>query len=637
MNAFQDTASTLLSNIKIAPTRLLMWLSVLAFVCISSASPLSAQQISAQFKPSTIYPDQLTKYVLSIQGSETPSNIDLPNINGLSVISTNSSRNISFSSGRGTVVIASFEYTIRAERPGDYTMPNFTIKIDGRSKTVPAAKLRVLQPSAQRQQQLEEQERKKQAALAELFALKLSFPQDTIYYGQAIPVEISLYQRNDIRLSQAEPFPQRSGDAFSSTPFSDQGPVRQEAQASNGQRFIVYTWSTLITPLKTGRHSLQFSFEAVIGIPKERTLSNRRRNSLFDNFFGGSAFYEKQAITVSTDLLEVDVKPLPSDKKPEVFTGGIGLFTMNDLELSDTRVKAGEPITLTLNISGRGNFNRIEAPTLNNTEGWQTYDPEEKVIITDELGYEGSKQFEYTIIPESKATTQTPSLSFSYFDPRSGQYITYTPEPLNVEVIPSKAPSFVPLPQPTPMATASNADDTPKKDTPQLELLPIKLVAGTWVQQLAPAFTSPFFIASQVVPFIAILTILLFRKQKLRLLHDEQYARKLKASKGVQTWLNKAKQASEANNASDFYNAATRTLQEFVGGMIKQEPESMTLDEIQNHFIGHRANPEHLLLLNEFFEANDALKFSGGTAPLPNASEQYAKLHSLISELQKLA
>ena len=97
-------------------------------------------------------------------------------------------------------------------------------------------------------------------------------------------------------------------------------------------------------------------------------------------------------------------------------------------------VQVGDPITVTNTISGRGTFDRVNAPVIEDERGWHKYPPSSKFKQDDEVGLSGTKTFEMVLSPNEKKQG-LPLLAFSYFDPVKEQYVTLhsDPIPINVE------------------------------------------------------------------------------------------------------------------------------------------------------------------------------------------------------------
>ena len=105
-----------------------------------------------------------------------------------------------------------------------------------------------------------------------------------------------------------------------------------------------------------------------------------------------------QQVAIKSDATELDVKPLPAADQPKSFAGAVGEYTLNT-SVKPTTVSAGDPITLTAKIEGRGNFDRVTAPQLADPRGWRAYPPSAKFTADDDIGVSGAKTFEMALIP----------------------------------------------------------------------------------------------------------------------------------------------------------------------------------------------------------------------------------------------
>jgi hypothetical protein len=117
-----------------------------------------------------------------------------------------------------------------------------------------------------------------------------------------------------------------------------------------------------------------------------------------------------------------------------------------------------------MQITGRGNFDRVSVPVIGDSAGWRTYPPSATFTPDDQVNYSGTKTFDQAIIPETKKTAM-PVFYFSFFDPAKGKYVTLNSEaaPLQVEG------SALPAPSPVAPATAASNVSTPPAPAQQPE------------------------------------------------------------------------------------------------------------------------------------------------------------------------
>ena len=143
---------------------------------------------------------------------------------------------------------------------------------------------------------------------------------------------------------------------------------------------------------------------------------------------------------------------------------------------------AGDPITLRLTVTGRGNFDRVSSGLLTHSPDWKSYKPVARFAPADSIGSEGTKTFEQAVVPLQAGHIKIPPLSFSYFDPETAKYVTRTTTPLAIDVAPVANPS----------ATAPAAAPTGNVGRP--EFAPNRVEPGQFTSTLQPLFLQPRFL-----------------------------------------------------------------------------------------------------------------------------------------------
>lgn len=192
----------------------------------------------------------------------------------------------------------------------------------------------------------------------------------------------------------------------------------------------------------------------------------------------------QEAATLTTEAIALTVRPLPPDAPP-TFRNAIGQFDIQT-DLSNTTINAGDVLTFTLTVIGTGNFETLLAPELALPDGWRAYS--RPAQTQQETRIFSSKRFVWTLIPANTGTYTLPPLSFSYFDPQTGQYNTRTGTPYAVTVEASDNPfagfNSTPIPN-TPTITLKPVPTSSETTTPSplfwmLWLLPPLAYAGIW-------------------------------------------------------------------------------------------------------------------------------------------------------------
>ncbi|MEX1118596.1 MAG: hypothetical protein WEB60_07360 [Terrimicrobiaceae bacterium] len=258
-------------------------------------------------------------------------------------------------------------------------------------------------------------------------------PKESAFVGEVVPVDLRFSVDANFP-SQFSDRPNFSGEGFTVLRTSRPSEVTRDV---DGFEFSCLVFRTAITAAKAGTLEIPpASLAARVQVPVQAPRSN--------DFFGGMlsnlGMTDIREIEIVTEPATLDVKPLPRDGRPEDFAGAVGEFKI-EASATPAKAEAGEPITLKVVVSGRGNFEAMGPPVIAETEGWKVYDPSENFqpSPTDPVGFNGIKIYEFTLVAREDQKA-TPPVQFSYFDPAKEQYVTIEGPPVAVQAAGSIAP-----------------------------------------------------------------------------------------------------------------------------------------------------------------------------------------------------
>ncbi len=147
---------------------------------------------------------------------------------------------------------------------------------------------------------------------------------------------------------------------------------------------------------------------------------------------------ERFALTSRADTLTV--RALPAEARPEEFSGAVGAGLRLERRVSPQSARAGEGVTVELELSGEGNTALWPAPGLSWGPGVRAYSErvEERLSATDgRIG--GSKVFRYLVVPDSAGALPLPPVRYAYYDLRTSRYETVAAAAGSVPVAPAAA------------------------------------------------------------------------------------------------------------------------------------------------------------------------------------------------------
>ena len=268
--------------------------------------------------------------------------------------------------------------------------------------------------------------------------------------------------------------------------------------------------------------------------------------------------------------VKIEVDPLPS--RPDGFSGGVGHFTMK-AEMNQTQLKANDPLTLKVTISGTGNLKLIKQPTVKFPKDFDTYDPKttDKTRLTTQ-GIDGSIIYEYLAVPRHQGQFDIPPVEFIYYDTQQKRYVTLTSEAFHLDVAKGEG------------GDSHVVDYTEQEDIQLLanDIRHIHLKPQPSNIKSQTLFASTTYWVTLAVMFIGFISlIVIFRKRAIENA-DLVKARGKRANKVATKRLKKAASLMKENKPSEFYDEALRALWGYVGDKLNIPVEQLSRDNIND-------------------------------------------------------
>jgi len=416
-----------------------------------------------------------------------------------------------------------YNYTILPLKAGTFTIPPQAIRSSGGTLRTPALTLNVAPNDDGNTTSRRGGGGSSAIDQKKIVFCQLVMPKTTAYIGEPIPAEIRLgfNSRVPSRLVEGASL---SGQGFTSQRMPD---PEQTIESINGRTYQILTFKTAITPVRSGKLEIAAKdAKAIVQVPQRRTSRSRSPFDLFgmddpfnDPFFAdpfGSAS-EQREVKFSSETTTIDVKPLPPNAPPS-FSGAVGHFALTT-EVKPKTAQVGDPLTVNANISGRGNFDRVNAPSLENDKGWHTYPPSANFKADDDIGISGTKSFELVLTP-NEAKKAVPPLIFSYFDPLKEGYVTLKGDKMPVLV--EGAPLTTATPAIASAATTPPPPGAQPTPAPQAQDILYQLKDhGRWGQHFTPVFMEPAFWAVQAAPLLGLIGFFGLETRRRRLENRE--------------------------------------------------------------------------------------------------------------------
>ena len=435
-------------------------------------------------------------YTITVNGAtdgNVPENI---NVDGLTItyVGPNTQVSIGNMFGSGSHVQRSVIHTfsVTPGHAGDFTIPSQQVVVDGKIYTTRPVSFKVGGSGSASSGD---------GGGDQIYMAEFVLPSTSAYIGEAIPLEMRLYV--DARIpAQVLELPDVTADGCTLQKVTKPAPSQVER---NGHEYNMVTYKTAVTAARAGKVTLgPGTIPVLMRIPEKQTRRRFPGSPFQDPFFQNmpdpfQMMTQPKQIAVKADPVELNIKPLPAQGQPASFAGAVGTFAFSS-SAKPQMVEAGDPITVTMKISGRGDFDRVTAPQISDAAGWKTYPPSGKFEADDDVGISGSKTFQMAVIAQAKKTA-SPSVEWSYFDPIKEQYVTLKSEGTPIKIEGEPAASVTPVIAAVGSATPT-AQATPTPGATDFQY--IRADSSGWGETFAPIYTSRIFWGAQGAPLLAL-------------------------------------------------------------------------------------------------------------------------------------
>lgn len=199
----------------------------------------------------------------------------------------------------------------------------------------------------------------------------------------------------------------------------------------DGKNYQVATLRKVIAyPQQSGKLIIPpLDIDVVAHIASRTQRRSLTGDPFFDSFFNdpffqnmGQVGYEKVKKSIKSNQISINIADLP--KTNSEFSGAVGSFNI-EVTANPLSCKTNEAITLRYTISGNGNLSLIGKINLKIPDDFESYDPTlDDRINKTQSGLNGSRTFEYILIPRVQGEFKIPKVEFTYFDIKTKQYKT---------------------------------------------------------------------------------------------------------------------------------------------------------------------------------------------------------------------
>lgn len=401
------------------------WFALVVWILCGVAwgAPQAQPQVNARLETGVLKLGERTRLVVTLEGAASGELVELPEVPGLRFVGVQGPSVQTYTAiinGRRTVE-QSLTWAVLVEglEEGDFEVPGVVVETAGRRLTTAPQPLTVQADLLGEELGFIELRGLTERAVEGLpievelrFGWDRAISSETNYANLSLPwwdnVDGALLEALDVRGAR------RAVDVqLNRRQLLTVGEVDDTER--DGRVFRTFSISIELVPTRSGTLSLPTSF--------------LQFGTARSNFFGQESLL--RSYFARAPAVELSAEPLPEDGQPTDFGRAVGAFDVR--ATADTRdVVAGDSIKLTVEWTGRGNFDYFEPPDPSRQPGFEGF----RYFGLTEEKLPGRRRVTYDLAPLDERVTELPALELPYFDVERWEYGRLATRPIPIRVRP---------------------------------------------------------------------------------------------------------------------------------------------------------------------------------------------------------
>ena len=507
----------------------------------------------------------------------------------------NQSTNMQWVNGQMSASIT-YTYNLYARQTGKFTIGAAAIEYKGRTLKSDPINVEVVQAKPQSKGQQKKDEEAGAINVGDNLFIRAVADKQRVRVGEQLTVTFKLYTRVSISTFDLKKAPTFEG--FWSEDFEQPKQPTLTNETVDGKQYrVAVIKKTALFATQAGNLKIA-PLEVQCAV---QVQSRRRSNDPFDAFFSDPFFQQVQTVNLDfkSNPLTITVDPIPANA-PSGFSGAIGRY--NFAATVDKRtVKAGDPITLKLSVSGTGNIKLVTIPKPILPADMESYEPKISEDISREGGViRGKKSAEYLLILRNQGMRVIEPITFAYYDLDKREYVTYRSPRFEFTILPGKDFS------------TSGFSVAAKEDVRLLgeDIRFLKLTPGD-VQNIAESSsTSNGFIFGIVIPPLLFIGAWLYRRRMEKVYGDMPRLLFEKAGREASRRLKTARALLEEGNTERFYAEVHRALVDYLEHKLQISKAEFTMEDAVNQMKQRSISEEAIVRMKECVERAEFARYA---------------------------
>jgi hypothetical protein len=403
------------------------WWTLALGLCVAYGGAVRAAaqpSVELDLRTDDAYTNESIPFTISIFNHRKAEKPAIPEIPNCEITGGSSETEMTLDSRRGTARNWSrYRYDLVVFKPGDYTIPPIEVVVDGKTLKTEPRKLTVLP-----------------GEVSDLLQAEITASTQRLFVGQQVTVTLTIYirpaqyGRQQVERSTMKRFLETAwGNMANFRDTGRGGSVRRRDSQGNDVEFFAYEFIDQLRLDQAG--PLPFS-EIIVGVDYPKFARDR---------LGGVGVEKYRKLRIHPRCELPDVRPLPSEGRPPNFTGAVGAYRI-DTSARPTRIRVGDPIELTISLTGTGDLDTLPPPNLaaqpSLVESFRV--PDEALAGRIE---NGRRIYSQSIRAKRGDVEAIPPIEYPYFDADRGEYAVARSAPIAISVEASNAIDTAALPE----------------------------------------------------------------------------------------------------------------------------------------------------------------------------------------------
>ena len=601
------------------------------YILIILFSPMQfffGQKLHVAVSSQDVFVGESFIYQIEVDGSDQVDQPDLTDLPDFKVVysggKTNNSQSVTIINGKMTQNIKKgfiFQYQLTPQKAGNFTIPPVMVKVNGKNLMTGAVQIRVSEPQDVADFKLRHSLSRKSCYLGESVLLTVTW-----YFQEKVEppnYSMPIYDDPNFAISKYDEKKNKNTHYYTTHINREETLLKQGTASLGGENYNTLSFKKYLRPKKTGLLIIPkttLTFDGVAGYRLERDFFFNRvvKRPVMKKF------------VISSNEIQINVKPLPNEGKPVDYSGLLGQFS---IETSATPVEAnvGDPITLTIKLKGRGNLSRADLPPLHKMENLAR---SFKIPVDMSPGVlqGGQKVFTQTIRALNDQVMEIPEISIPYFNTSADQYETARSAAIPIKVKATR--EFT-------MLDVEGSSENGKTAKKEVELLKEGIsynyegldVLVNQSYGLTNVVSNPWLLMLLIIPFFTYMLLLYFFRIHPRLFADQgKFLAKKAFGKLKNTY---AGLKINDQNAIELLKTLLVQLKDYLGHKYKLKGSSLTYNDIKIKLQAEKISSRLMDNLKQIFDQCEAGHYASFTLDKDEVKTLYEKTIDLIQGLER--